>query len=270
MNTSFLIVPFCIYHLNDEKTGINLGYIGNPVRTKHNHTFKCSLNPGLKHANWKFYGNFYAVTPMLRPIPSGLKLLNVVNIQQYPYNTSKLDYIYDPYHLTKHGVSFMTWTRPAPYTVPLYIYDTPNGSIFPSFDKNPFGKNWKQSLVSPIFVLVDPKSPYGTNKIHKVKDDFSRDINGNIEFKFINHYKRCIPNPEGTSLPQCFLAADKNILGKEINDHPAPPTLLQTIQGLKDQNKPKNIFKNIQPIFIMIFIIIFLLSLISSIIILSK
>lgn len=275
-NNSTTIIPFCIFHWNNSDTNIYYGYIGDPVKTRQENgvdLYQCQSS-SQSYGNWKLYGTFYAVDPMLRPIPTGLKLFSAIKANKFPYNSTKLDYLYDPYNINKDGVAFMTWSQKVPHTVPLYIYDT-GDSIYPSFTQNPLGKNWKESVISPIFVLVDPKINYDIDSTHVVDDVFTRDINNRIDFRFSSkHYGpgSCLPDPNGDSLTTCFLLTDEDLLRRDPTpDVPRPPTLLEHLQDiLRTKERKLTFFDTISPYLITIILIVFILSIISCVIILLK
>ena len=281
-NNSTTIIPFCIFHWNNPNTDTYRGYIGDPVKTRQpdgSDLYECKPSAPA-YGNWTIYGTFYAVNPMLRPIPTGLKLFSAIKADKFPYNSTQLDFLYDPYNVNKDGVAFMTWSQKVPYTVPLYIYDN-GSSIYPSFTKNPFGKNWKESIISPIFVLVDPKMTYLNPKHpetpgkHNVKDVFARNTNNQLIYKFSNKHDgpgNCLPDPTGDSLTTCFLLSDEDLLRQDPTpDIPRPPTLLEHLKDiLREKERRLTFFDTISPYFITLILIVFILSIIACIIILLK
>ena len=71
--TPFTIMPLCIYHYNDKGTNTYRGFINiaSKIRTKGgNEILKCVQSQNRFGSGWKYYGSFYALSPMLRPIPS--------------------------------------------------------------------------------------------------------------------------------------------------------------------------------------------------------
>jgi hypothetical protein len=126
---------------------------------------------------------------MFRPIPLGTKLFCAKRKGSFPYNTMENIFVYDPYKYEKLCNYFITYNQPVPNTVPLYLHKL-NNNIFPSFDKNPPSSHsgWKQSSLSPIFVMTeetvgpDPDKikfhcvndrclPIGITKINDIYDD---------------------------------------------------------------------------------------------------
>ena len=155
-NQSVIISQFCIMHYNDPNTNTYNGYISYPTRIKTIDGFetKCTQPPS-EYGQWQLYQKFYALSPMIRPIPTGLKLINANTMDYYPYSTKNIKHVYDPFDIQQESISFMTWTQPVPGTVPLYLHISPNGDSYPSFDKNPPSEgNWTQNKMSPLFVSI--------------------------------------------------------------------------------------------------------------------
>lgn len=210
------VLPFCIYHYYDRTTNTLHGYIGNSKRVKRPNpetgklefTWACQKAPKA-YGPWFLYSKFYALSPLIRPIPHGLKLINANKLGKLPYSTKDIEHSYDPFNFSKDSVSFLTWSQSVPDTVPLYIWDTENGSIFPSFDSTIGEKmGWEEDIISPLYVLVDYDEhidKYDENRIRIRKYP-----NNNFKFKDING--RCIPDPSGETLDKCFIKTDENII----------------------------------------------------------
>ena len=262
------IVPYCIYHYTDNNTNTFYGYIGNPTKIKKlsgNIEFSCPIDT-IQNSKWTLYNSFYAFSPMIRPIPKGLKLINALKLGQYPFSTKTIKYQYDPFHIKENSVSFLAWTKPVMTSVPLYIHITSDGNYFPSFEKEPLikQKGWTQSKLSPIFVLVDPEITGITTDIigNQIKP-IIKDVKENPIFKFTRTDTGCTPSYNGMSLEKCFLLTDEDLLNnKKYDTH----TLLEEIQKINKQHQNNNFFLNYSSI-IYIIIIIFL---ITSIIILLR
>lgn len=268
------IVPYCIYHHLDHTTNTFYGYIGNPSKIQKSSgdiELKCKSIP-----NWELYNSFYAFSSMIRPIPDGLKIMNAIKIEQSPFDTKDIEYVYDPFNINKNSVSFLTWNQPVTNTVPLYIHITPNGHSFPSFEKDPpiNQKGWTQSKISPLFVLVDTEIS-GINKGLNGYNisSFPKDKNGVPIFTFSIKDNKCHPEPNGMSLEKCFLLTDKDLLNTKSSSY---RTILKQIKKLDDNKKINNdkkditkFFSNISETVIIIVIVIFLISLIISIILLT-
>jgi hypothetical protein len=262
------IVPYCIYHYIDNNTNTFYGYIGNPTKIKKlsgNIEFSCPLDT-IQNSKWTLYNSFYAFSPMIRPIPKGLKLINALKLGQYPFQTKTIEYQYDPFSIKENSVSFLAWTKPVMTSVPLYIHITSDGNYFPSFEKEPVikQKGWTQSKLSPIFVLVDPEiTGITTDIIGNQINPILKDLKGDPIFKFTRTDTGCTPSYNGMSLEKCFLLTDEDLLNnKKYDTH----TLLEEIQKINKQNQNNNFSLNYSSI-IYIIIIIFL---ITSIIILLR
>ena len=291
INKSVIISPFCIFHHVDPTTSTYRGIINYPNRIRTNdgqETLECVKIPP-EYGQWTLYHTFYAFSPMLRPIPSGLKLINADKIGHAPYTTKKITYAFDPFNINPTAVAFMTWTQPVPGTASLYLYNTPSGDSYPSFDPNPPGPisdGWSQNKLSPIYVLVDSEE-YSLSPLIIENQTWTRTLDANNEplpvwkkdrngqpiFRFRNSDNRCLPDVNGMTIEQCFLQTDENILGTNLNIGPIP--LLQRLRSSMDEKKSvekniTNFFKNTPHYSIIIVGILFISALISCIIILSK
>uniref|UniRef100_A0A6C0JSC4 Uncharacterized protein n=1 Tax=viral metagenome TaxID=1070528 RepID=A0A6C0JSC4_9ZZZZ len=274
---SIIISPFCILHYNDPATSTFFGFINYPTRIQ-THTGKelleCTESPP-QYGNWKITGSFYAFSPMIRPIPTGLKLINAKKLGKDPWGTENVKYAYDPFDIQNDAVSFMTWTQQVPATVPLYLHITPTQTSYPSFDPKPpcDPTGWTQDKLSPIYVLVNPlthPSKVDSN-LHKLPE-WKMDINNRPIFRFRGSDNRCIPDVNGVTIEKCFLMTDEDIL--HINDHFGPITLLTRLKLAKNKAEKKRyigrFFRKLPPYAIMIGVSLFILSLIACIIILSN
>ena len=250
--TTNQVIPYCIYHYINPDTNSYYGYIGYPITIKSsngNLRFECSRNEReYKLYNpWRLYGKFYAFSPMIRPIPSGLKLFNAEKASQFPYNTKKITYVYDPFTIDYNSISFLAWNNIVADTIPLYLHIDPTGNSFPSFESTPPSTNitgWKQAENSPIYVF-----PYDNDK-------YPKDNNGLPQFKFSISQNRCVPDINGMTLEKCFLAADENI----YNNTDIKLNLLDDIKysDKKTANKSVNIFLLVS-LLAVIFILFFIL-----------
>jgi hypothetical protein len=269
---TFIFAPFCIYHNNDKRTNTFHSFIGYPAKyitSSGYETISCESS-SQKFGSWTYAGSFYAISAMLRPIPPGLKLIQTEKLMMAPYDTKKIIYAYDPFDIKKESVSFLTWTQPVSGTVPLYLHITPGGHSYPSFQPNPPEENtgWTLNKLSPLYVLVDKNNYHSTEDINNQElYEFPKDKNGIPKFKFIVSDNRCIPNPNGMSLTECFLKTNIFTPNENITQ-----TLLERIENInkKGHNNTHNFFKKFRPFFIILTLIIFLGSLITSIIILSR
>jgi hypothetical protein len=236
-----IIAPFYIMQYNDPSTKTYFGYIGTTTTTT------------TTDHNWKVTGLFYAFSPMIRPIPTGLKFINAKKMGKYPWGTKNIKHAYDPFNIQKDAVSFMTWTQPVPLTVPLYLHITPNQTSYPSFDQNPPGNpdGWTQNKLSPLYVL------------ETVLHTWKTDVNNRPIFRFKGSDNRCIPDVNGVTMEECFMMTEEDIL--HINDNYGPTTLLTRLKLGKDERPVGNFLTGLQ---FMIVVSLFILSLIACVIVL--
>lgn len=219
---NYLIDQFCIFHYDDFEKNIFRSYITYERKAEvDGKTITCYPLPS-NLGKWKLYGKFYAISSLFRPVPHGLKLLNT-EVENKSDGILDLEHMYDPFNISNVDVNFITWTKKAPETVPLYLHTTPDNFTYVSFDKNPpvaDTEGWGNNELSPIYVLVDnsyyqsyKNSPY---KIYV----FPKDKNGVPKFKFSDPNNRCVPtsNKNGMSLERCFLKADENIYNDPSED----------------------------------------------------
>lgn len=157
---SSVIIPYCIFRKDNFVT----------------------LRPSIKSANgnficddldnsWTLSYTFYAVNPMLRPIPEGMNLY-FVEISPDDGSAKNFEIVYNPYSFQKKGIYFISYQLDVPNTVPLYIKKTKDGVDFT--DK----KIEDDIFISPIYVMQKSLFP-------------------NEEFKFVCTNGRCIPNSAG-------------------------------------------------------------------------
>lgn len=271
---SNIVIPLCIFHYDDEITNTYRGFIGNPskIKTKDGYEILKCMDTDPSYGRWKLYGSFYALSPMIRPIPRGLKLMNANKLNYAPYNTSKVKYAYDPFDTQSESVSFLTWSKAVRDTVPLYLHITPEGGTYPSFDPNPPGKKgWTKDIISPLYVLVDKKMYIGSDANKQVLSNYDRDEYGKPEFKFSPENGRCLPDPYGMSLAKCFLITDENVLAGGAATYNT--NLLDQLREDKKLHKQKNIrefFRTLPNAVIIICNILFFTSLFICILILLK
>jgi hypothetical protein len=269
----FVIVPFCIYHFINRHTNTYYGFINYPTKFMDNTTIlKCPPDNLDEYGAWFLYGTFYAISPLIRPIPNGLKLFSAVKREAYPYDTKRLDYVYQ-FNPSVNTINFITWSQPVPDTVNLYIHISPFGGIFPSFDKNPpqsrqqpesdntengSNKGWTEASFSPIRVFID-KTEYVNTPLARYIQNldslnvYPKDIHGIPQIKFKGIQSRCMPNPGGVSLTECFLSTDENLYGSQ--DYAR--SLLEELDI--ENNSRYSIKKNIMSVILVILIILILL-----------
>lgn len=210
------IIPFCIYHYTDPDTGTYLGFIGMPqiTRTKSGKiTYKCITEPKT-FRGWKNTGVFYAITPMIRPIPFGMYMFCAQKANGFPYDTSDMYNVMDSYNIKNNCVYFITYSRPVPNTVPLYMHKI-GTTVFPSFDpKPPSNDEWTTTDVSPLYVMTP--------------GIFGNDL-GKIKFRCIN----------GTCLPW------KNDIPDIYDDTSTTPSNLDECLLKCNNSEPKNLIQRL-------------------------
>lgn len=267
---SNVVIPMCIFHYNDKITNIYKSFIDNPTKIKKDKHYFLTCTNSLPD-KWKLYSSFYVISPMLRPIPTGLKLINA-NRSENSLDTKEIKYGYDPFDIQSNSVSFLAWTKQVRDTVPLYLHITPEGKSYPSFDPIPPQKEgWTQNIMSPIYVLIDKNKYIGPDKNKQDLSVYDKDEYGIPMFKFSSIDGRCLPDPSGISLTNCFLLTDKNILGEKQTNN--IKLLNQLKEDKKQQNKSINIglfFRKLSPAIIILFNTLFFTSLFICIIILVK
>lgn len=180
-----ILVPFCIYHYIEPNTGLYAGYIGMPNKIRNENGeeyFECKKEKQV-FGKWYLAGTFYAVSPMFRPIPYGMKMFCAKKAGSFPYNTTNVSMNYDPYNTKKDCVYFTTYSQPVPNTVPLYFHFL-NENVYPSFDRNPPSDdiNWTQTEISPVYVMTNSSLNIEPNNLKEFQ---------NLKFQCING--RCIP-----------------------------------------------------------------------------
>jgi hypothetical protein len=242
-----LINKYCIYH--QDNISSKLGLIKTAIKIRDNNEveeFKCKLEETMR--KWKIYDVFYAINPMIQPIPSGMMLLCSKRKKEFPYNSTSLKIVYDPFYLEDDCLYFIAWTKRVPYTIPLFIYGENENNIYPSFEKL---DNISEILeLSPIFVLDDPYNNQKDNQPNFIK-------NNKVTFTFKSYQGRCIPDPNGVSLSKCMVLNNENITDLEHGGK--PPTLLQHLLRLEKKrnvNIPL-IFEKIPTYLIGIILLIF-------------
>lgn len=236
------IIPFCIYHYIDQKTKTYFGYIGNSSKIKNEDgkiLYYCHMEPQ-QYRGWKLAGQFYAVSPSLRPIPTGMQLYCAKRTLSFPYDISDINIVYDMFNVKDYCLYFITYYKPVPNTKPLYFHKI-GKHVFPSFDSEP-PPGWEKDL-SPVYVMtMDTVGDLNYSKI-----------------KFNCNNGRCLPwskdirdvydlNPHKyfPSLNECILGCNE-LIPSEKRQH---LSLLETIKQQTTKNKVDipNIFKKLSPI----------------------
>lgn len=245
-----IITPYCIFNYNDTYTNTFLSLIESSkiiLNKDQEIEFSCSSISG-----WLLSDIFYAISPMTRPIPVGMKLFCAVKKISFPYNTIDVEIVYDIFNLDKHGTYFMTYNQPVPNTVPLYLHKLGDEILIPSFDKEPpnNSSNWTHAKVSPIFVMTK-KSLKNTS----LKDLKFYSINGKcLPLEPNDDTFGYDPKDKKLYLDECL------VIHNEIIDSQNPKNLLTIIDKKKvSKNKFPKIFRKISPIITTLIFIIFVL-----------
>lgn len=213
------IVPMCLY-INDNNM---TSYLGLPTKVRENgqDSLICRGIP-----ENELVAQFYIINPDFRPIPPGTELFCAKTSPNDPYSTISLDQYYDPFNIEEKCTSFIAWNDPAPYTTPLNVVSSGNNiyMYFGVYKKDYPGPEYLPLAFSPIHVLVSPKItgvdripfPKGVSGTFKV-------IDNRPEFLFapVSFSKRCLPNPNGTTLGKCLVDT--------MNKY--QPSLLEYIHG---------------------------------------
>lgn len=71
---------------------------------------------------------FWAFSPLIRPIPPGLQLINVDVGDNVSAGLPKARVVRDPYRLPITGVSFLAWTQPTAMTKPM-VFESDSGGV---------------------------------------------------------------------------------------------------------------------------------------------
>lgn len=222
------ILPYCIFHTIRPESDTYTSFVGVTSITSDG-KYVCTANSvNFSH----LYNIFYAVSPMLRPVPLGMQVYCAVQSKSAPYITTDVTLIYDIFSRSRktreHGgcTMFMAYAQPVPNTVPLYLHMR-YGQLFPTFDKNPptTDSNWGLATCgSPIHVIT----PESVN--------MSADNMDNTQFKCVSG--RCLPWVDGkfddvygtTNIParnlvDCIVYCEELALGG-----PQPSSVLAEIQ----------------------------------------
>lgn len=130
---------------------------------------------------------FYALVPNYTPIPTSM---SVICAEKRNGKTVDIRFERDPNMVNlENSVSFITWSRKVPYTVPLYFYRYGNNSefVYASFEKK---DEEKEETLPVVYVLRDISS---------------------LKFSCYQDY-RCIPSKEGefNTILECIASCNRN------------------------------------------------------------
>lgn len=224
------VVPFCLFQYLNTYENTFRGYVANPELVKDGDAlyYKCAKN-NIELDRWKFIKRFYAISPMFRPIPPGMKIICLKSSDYAPFKTIEVTELYDMFTFESFCTYFITYTKPVANTAPLFFYKL-GENIFPSFDNRPPADGWTELSISPVFVIV--KKPGDT--------DFDPN---NIRFQCADG--RCIPSgielvsdAPKESLTKCVTRCS-HLLDTETEPHNIMTTITN-IKNVKDDNKMLN------------------------------
>ena len=254
-----ILLPICIYH-KDGPLGGEQGYLGVPTMnmdSEGNLTLVCYKEKPA-YEGWYNAGRFFGVNPMYTSIPSDMTLICAKRSEtaEHSYDTISVSTVYDPFNDDQNCVYFMGWTRPVPYTTPLYLYEGTGGGIFPTFErKNGLPEGYRLTI---LYVLTD--EPMEGTIFPGEKKWFSKWKDGTPNFFFKNYMGRCIPDPDGITFEECTLKNDTELL--------RPISLLDYLnEKAKKENKARfaesvpQFFKKVNVVWVSIVLGIFLLAL---------
>ena len=174
------IVKYCIYYKIQPKTDTYLARIATSKNGKCPSTFN----------NYFLGAVFYGWKNDIRPFPAGTLLFKATFATTSPYNTILIRASFDPFYKEPNTVNFVTYSQPAPGIIPLYIYHK-NKSFFPTFKIVP---GWKQDILSPIFLMWEFYTDFGSNftKRNKVTNPALSKLGNYSKFSCINLI--CVPD----------------------------------------------------------------------------
>ena len=151
------VIPYGLYHHIDKNTGIYHSNIVSPVKVKNiDGTYKYEVPDTIDDKKyWNLVHIFYAVNPLFRPLPKGMKLFCAIKNKKFPYNIINLKLIYDVFDNSFEGTYFITYSTPVPNVKELYTWNNKNGYSFTDFFSHPPSNNgWTPTTINPIFVMI--------------------------------------------------------------------------------------------------------------------
>lgn len=239
------IIKLCLYHKLDEKDGNHMSLITN--------SYNKLCQPINNKQGWDFIDTFYALSPMFRPIPIGMKLICVKISEINSLNFIKNIYISDGlFNYSDDCLYFITYNLKVINTIPLYFYSREN-KIFASFIKYPPSNIWKPAKIPYIYVLpegiVDVKNPDKT---------LFHCVNGRclpFNEKHILHYNT-YDELISYTIDKCVMLCNKSFVGNQkINTD-----IIEIVKKMDNKNNIiTNFISNIHPYIISLFLFLFIL-----------
>jgi hypothetical protein len=244
------IIKLCLYHKLDEKDGNHMSLITNSYMENNN--YKC------QHMNnqqgWDYIDTFYALSPMFRPIPIGMKLICIKISEINSLNFIKNIYISDGlFNYSDDCLYFITYNLIVINTIPLYFYSREN-KIFASFIKKPPSNIWKPAKIPYIYVL-----PQGIVNINNPDKTLFHCVNGRclpFNEKHILHYNS-YDEMKSYTIDKCVMLCNQIIVNNEkINED-----IINIVKKLDKYNKNifNNFISNIHPYIISLLLLIFII-----------
>ncbi len=239
---SGLVIPFCIYYNVSEASDIYWSRITSArvVETEKDGkievSFECSPELFPQRDRWVLGAVFYAISPIIKPIPRGMVLMRAHHKEAFPYDTTKMNVAWNPFTIYNDANTFVTYSRPVQNTIPMYFWERYE-HVFPTFSKNPPSKGgWEQSELSPIWVMWDWYYNFDTNKVVKnnrltierlqeaIKEGSHLKLSDHLDHytRFICQDNICVPDPKGVKgYINCLLPClEKSIEEDEFTDEP--------------------------------------------------
>lgn len=167
------IIPVCLYHHVDKASGVYRCRITTSTKVRKidgTYTYKC---PKDTNNVWKLVSVFYAIQPLFRPIPAGMKLFCAKRSKLPPYHTTNVELVYDVFDNSVDGTYFITYSTPVPNATPLYTWVSKSGAFSDFSTSSPpsdintpvmtdihrdvssikHTKIWDSAMINPIYVL---------------------------------------------------------------------------------------------------------------------
>ena len=251
------IITICVYQHINTKTDTYLTYM-NYSNTNNECIPVKLINPLVNSKlDWKLAFSFYAINPMVKPLPAGMALFCAIKNEEPPHNIIDIKLIYDIFTDIKlNGLYFITYTKPVPETIPLHVF-TKNNNIFINFCSNPppcvnnignkpndtqkpisshnqYTDGWVRTTLSPFFVINKHNFNQDQNNINFVCNNgvlmpYSKPIDNVFNVQPIN------PQILSKAIVNC------NILIPDNEGGGQPYNLLSLIQIEQQNSKQQNI-----------------------------
>uniref|UniRef100_A0A6C0LXQ3 Uncharacterized protein n=1 Tax=viral metagenome TaxID=1070528 RepID=A0A6C0LXQ3_9ZZZZ len=232
------VLPFCVYHFVDKKKGIFRGYIAPPNLESGSYNYECGPPPS--PTGWVKKFEFYAINPMVRPIPYGMSLFCANKRMSEPYDTNEIKFTYDPYNISGNCVYFIAYTKAVEYSIPIFTHvlgDISGDIVFPSLDPNPpvhSKNNYLKRIQDPDSRFTVPHYEFvgdSSRTISESVDSYQPWERGNIfpffvlspaqygpkywEIKFTCSNGRCLPYLPGKNITKPIISSGSLITNQQ-------------------------------------------------------